>query len=194
MALSNELPPLTAALPMQYLLNDNSEHHQISLNPHHDYHQSHSAIQHGIQEEQHILAPITTTYSLQDVANLNGDTISALNQQLNLQLNSPQHHPETRHYLEKSYSIEPDRYSEIIDHGHHHYPNHQPHHHHVELHKPHEASLTDSYGSYLLHGVPGIPGQPWKDYPMYSSVPKTSFKCNGSYGYYADVEAGCQVN
>lgn len=174
MALSNDLPPLTAALPMQYLLNDNSEHHQILVNPHHhDHHQSH--------------LPITTTYSLQDVANLNGDTISALNQQLKLQLNSPQHHPETRHYFEKTYNIEPEEYSEIIHNGHH-YP------HHVQLHKPNEATLTDSYGSYLLHGVPGIPGQPWKDYPMYSSVPKTSFKCNGSYGYYADVEAGCQVN
>lgn len=42
--------------------------------------------------------------------------------------------------------------------------------------------------------VPGIPGRSWKDYPMFAEVPKTSFSCaQTSYGYYADVESGCQA-
>lgn len=42
--------------------------------------------------------------------------------------------------------------------------------------------------------VPGIPGHSWKDYPMFAEVPKTSFSCaHTSYGYYADVESGCQA-
>jgi len=41
----------------------------------------------------------------------------------------------------------------------------------------------------------GIPGIPWKDYPLFSSVPHTSFKCGYTQfpGFYADIEAGCQV-
>ena len=43
-------------------------------------------------------------------------------------------------------------------------------------------------------GVPGIPGRPWKDYPMFMAIPKTNFDChNVKAGYYADVETGCQV-
>ena len=42
--------------------------------------------------------------------------------------------------------------------------------------------------------VPGIPGRAWKDYPLFAAVPKTSFSCaHTSYGYYADVESGCQA-
>jgi hypothetical protein len=42
----------------------------------------------------------------------------------------------------------------------------------------------------------GIPGTPGKDYPLYGDVPETSFSCaNQEYpGYYADVEAACQVS
>ncbi|CAL8082930.1 unnamed protein product [Orchesella dallaii] len=39
-----------------------------------------------------------------------------------------------------------------------------------------------------------IPGEPGRDYQAYSSIPKTSFTCEGrAPGFYADVEAGCQV-
>ncbi|KAI2802003.1 hypothetical protein BLOT_010195, partial [Blomia tropicalis] len=39
-----------------------------------------------------------------------------------------------------------------------------------------------------------IPGLAWKDYPVFTTVPRTSFSCaRTSYGYYADIETGCQV-
>lgn len=42
--------------------------------------------------------------------------------------------------------------------------------------------------------MPGVPGH---DYPLYHSVPKTSFSCDHvphRPGMYANVETGCQVN
>lgn len=44
---------------------------------------------------------------------------------------------------------------------------------------------------------PGIPGYSKYDFPAYSTVPYTGFRCDlqpYKYGYYADVAAGCQVN
>ncbi|EEC00640.1 conserved hypothetical protein, partial [Ixodes scapularis] len=43
--------------------------------------------------------------------------------------------------------------------------------------------------------VPGLPGLAGSDYPTYSEVPFTNFKCGEQAypGMYADVEAGCQV-
>lgn len=45
------------------------------------------------------------------------------------------------------------------------------------------------------HFIDTIPGDPDTDYPTYTSIPKTSFSCKGrpNWGYYADVETGCQV-
>ncbi|KAJ6215686.1 hypothetical protein RDWZM_010186 [Blomia tropicalis] len=43
---------------------------------------------------------------------------------------------------------------------------------------------------------PGIPGYIRYDYPGYSTIPYTGFKCEHmpyKYGYYADISAGCQV-
>merc|ERR1712048_543643 len=50
---------------------------------------------------------------------------------------------------------------------------------------------TGSEGS-LEEAIPGIPGD---DYPIFAEVPETSFVCDGLVegGYYADVEAECQV-
>merc|ERR1712019_26089 len=50
---------------------------------------------------------------------------------------------------------------------------------------------TGSEGS-LEETIPGIPGD---DYPIFAEVPETSFVCDGLVegGYYADVEAECQV-
>ena len=62
------------------------------------------------------------------------------------------------------------------------------------------VSITHSRGLYQPEVnvqsdyVPGIPGKAWKDYPMFASVPQTSFSCShASYGYYADMETGCQT-
>ena len=44
-----------------------------------------------------------------------------------------------------------------------------------------------------LNKIPGIPG---KDYPIYHTIPETSFSCHNvpaTPGMYADVETGCQV-
>jgi hypothetical protein len=41
-----------------------------------------------------------------------------------------------------------------------------------------------------------IPGSPGTDFPVYNSIPVTSFNClehSKSAGFYADVEAQCQV-
>ncbi|KAK4881044.1 hypothetical protein RN001_004363 [Aquatica leii] len=40
-----------------------------------------------------------------------------------------------------------------------------------------------------------IPGEPEVDYPIYSNIPETAFKCEEQQypGYYADVETRCQV-
>merc|ERR1712165_200012 len=54
-----------------------------------------------------------------------------------------------------------------------------------------EESGTGGVGS-LEETIPGIPGD---DYPIFAEVPDTSFVCDGLVegGYYADVEAECQV-
>jgi len=41
-----------------------------------------------------------------------------------------------------------------------------------------------------------VPGTPGEDYPIFSSVPSTSFTCDDKEGggYYADMETGCQVH
>ena len=42
--------------------------------------------------------------------------------------------------------------------------------------------------------IPAIPGAPGRDYPAFTSPPKTSFTCEGlSPGYYSDPEGECQV-
>lgn len=40
-----------------------------------------------------------------------------------------------------------------------------------------------------------IPGQPEQDYPVFDDIPKTSFTCSDKTfpGYFADIEARCQV-
>ncbi|XP_042884525.1 serine/arginine repetitive matrix protein 1-like [Penaeus japonicus] len=54
---------------------------------------------------------------------------------------------------------------------------------------PKRPSFYESVG-----GIPGVPGTPHKDFPMYATIPDTTFSCNGRLtGYYADPEARCQV-
>lgn len=53
-----------------------------------------------------------------------------------------------------------------------------------------DAQASQNEGDYSA-----IPGNPGIDYPIYSSIPETSFDCKQQQwpGYYADVEAQCQV-
>lgn len=50
-------------------------------------------------------------------------------------------------------------------------------------------------GSYDAGDYSAIPGQPGVDYPIYSEIPQTSFRCDQQQyqGYYADVETQCQT-
>lgn len=50
-------------------------------------------------------------------------------------------------------------------------------------------------GQYEGGDYSAIPGEPGIDYPIYTEIPKTSFDCVNQRwpGYYADVEAQCQV-
>lgn len=87
----------------------------------------------------------------------------------------------------------------IIPGMHHRYPPHMhvakyptgkfPTHSHEYHHHP-------SYDAKFYGYIPGIPGKPWKDYPLYSHVPLTGFSCKLTKypGFYADVDAGCQVS
>ncbi|KAL7047672.1 hypothetical protein ACKWTF_003081 [Chironomus riparius] len=39
-----------------------------------------------------------------------------------------------------------------------------------------------------------LPGEPGRDYPIFATAPETGFSCDDKhYGYYADIEARCQV-
>lgn len=43
-----------------------------------------------------------------------------------------------------------------------------------------------------ISGVQGVPGE---DFPVYSTIPRTTFSCRDvDAGYYADLETDCQVN
>lgn len=55
--------------------------------------------------------------------------------------------------------------------------------------------LSVDDGSYNGGDYSAIPGTPGVDYPIYSEIPKTSFDCKQQPlpGYYADIEAQCQV-
>lgn len=55
-----------------------------------------------------------------------------------------------------------------------------------------DEELNENSQRYLTES---IPGEPNTDYPTYKSIPKTAFSCKGkpNWGYYADVETGCQV-
>ncbi|GBN40361.1 hypothetical protein AVEN_27870-1 [Araneus ventricosus] len=55
-----------------------------------------------------------------------------------------------------------------------------------------DVMSEDNYLKQLRSTIPGIPGV---DYPLYQSVPDTSFRCQDQRnpGFYGDVEAQCQV-
>lgn len=63
-----------------------------------------------------------------------------------------------------------------------------------EINQPSDNSDRND-GKYDGGDYSAIPGSPGTDYPIYSEIPETSFDClNQEYpGYYADVEAQCQV-
>ncbi|KAG8195819.1 hypothetical protein JTE90_008518 [Oedothorax gibbosus] len=53
-----------------------------------------------------------------------------------------------------------------------------------------DPASDENYLRQLESTIPGIPGE---DYPMYNSVPETSFRCENGVGFFGDVEAKCQV-
>lgn len=57
------------------------------------------------------------------------------------------------------------------------------------------GSSNNNNGQYEGGDYSAIPGEPGVDYPIYTEIPKTSFDCINQQwpGYYADVEAQCQV-
>ncbi|GFR23588.1 chitin-binding type-2 domain-containing protein [Trichonephila clavata] len=61
-----------------------------------------------------------------------------------------------------------------------------------EEHAP-DSMSEERFLKQLQSTIPGIPGV---DYPLYQSVPETSFKCQNQRnpGFYGDVEAQCQKN
>lgn len=76
-------------------------------------------------------------------------------------------------------------------------------HHHLETKTPSGRTITHPHEFHhhpnadaRFYGyIPGIPGRPWKDYPLYSTIPRTGFDCKLTKypGFYADIDAGCQV-
>lgn len=65
----------------------------------------------------------------------------------------------------------------------------------VKAHNKHEENYLDYEYDSTLSLTRNIPGEPGKDYPVFSSVPLTNFHCRetGHPGFYADVDTGCQV-
>ncbi|KPM04522.1 hypothetical protein QR98_0029710 [Sarcoptes scabiei] len=229
MALSNELPPLTAALPMEFLplkpygssINLDTFFVDHTHQHHHDHHQHQGeSINHLIQpgdfHPEMILSDNRHHHQLNDMTHPRPEPVSH-HLSIGPHKQQPDHihllNEEKKIYTDGGYEsktktlvpidteviptkeiIKPlaldlnDHHSTIID-GHH-----FPHHRH---HRQHHPLIIEDQHSHLslekIDYIPGIPGKPWKDYPIYSEIPKTSFKCNGSYGYFADVEAGCQV-
>ena len=67
------------------------------------------------------------------------------------------------------------------------------------LHSGHKIIYKHKHSTHhrtLQPGYTGIPGTPWIDYPMYSTVPLTGFSCKLTKypGFYADIDTGCQVS
>lgn len=60
----------------------------------------------------------------------------------------------------------------------------------------HEYHHHPNYDAHYYGYIPGIPGKPWKDYPLFNHVPLTGFHCRlVKYpGFYADIDTGCQVS
>merc|ERR1712142_1445320 len=60
---------------------------------------------------------------------------------------------------------------------------------------PRQTSAQDDMMNIKMLGI-SVPGTPGEDYPIFSSVPQTSFTCEDKYegSYYADMETGCQVH
>ncbi|XP_064553322.1 uncharacterized protein LOC135438765 isoform X2 [Drosophila montana] len=57
------------------------------------------------------------------------------------------------------------------------------------------APLAEDYNDGADGDYSAIPGEPGVDYPVYAQVPRTNFDCSQQPlpGYYADIEAQCQV-
>ncbi|OTF73477.1 hypothetical protein BLA29_004531 [Euroglyphus maynei] len=175
MAMSNELPPLTAALPMHYL-----SHESSSLDSH-----LASSLFAADPNVASLYAPHSSSLSEMTNGNLMEKPVIIAHHSHPMTLN---HQQPISHYYDPitTSSHSGGETSGIID---------------RTLLYPQEAALLMnnnhhnelSYDGIPLDYIAGIPGKPWKDYPIYSQVPKTAFHCNGAYGYFADIETGCQL-
>ncbi|XP_063382207.1 basic salivary proline-rich protein 1-like [Cydia fagiglandana] len=60
---------------------------------------------------------------------------------------------------------------------------------------PSGTGFGSDTGAYEGGDYSAIPGEPDRDYPILTEIPQTSFRCDAQAypGYYADVEARCQV-
>lgn len=58
-----------------------------------------------------------------------------------------------------------------------------------------EDDLTREEQNYSNHYTDNLPGAPELDYPIFTSIPRTGFSCEGKvdWQYYADIETDCQV-
>eukprot|EP00092_Neocalanus_flemingeri_P016806 GFUD01018176.1.p1 GENE.GFUD01018176.1~~GFUD01018176.1.p1 ORF type:complete len:362 (+),score=58.29 GFUD01018176.1:29-1087(+) len=65
----------------------------------------------------------------------------------------------------------------------------------TEARRPRQSDVDADMMNIKMLGI-SVPGSPGEDYPIFSSVPSTSFSCEDKEGggYYADMEAGCQVH
>lgn len=65
-----------------------------------------------------------------------------------------------------------------------------------EIPQEEDEDLTREEQNYSNHYTDNLPGAPQLDYPIYTSIPRTGFSCEGkvNWQYYADIETNCQVN
>ncbi|XP_044756341.1 uncharacterized protein LOC123314936 [Coccinella septempunctata] len=58
-----------------------------------------------------------------------------------------------------------------------------------------EDDLTREEQNYSNHYTDNLAGAPELDYPIFTSIPRTGFTCEGkvNWQYYADIETDCQV-
>ena len=65
----------------------------------------------------------------------------------------------------------------------------------AEARRPRQSNGGSDMMNIKMLGI-SVPGTPGEDYPIFSSVPSTSFTCDDKEGggYYADMETGCQVH
>ena len=109
------------------------------------------------------------------------------------QYEQPQYQEQQHQYQQPQYQ-EQHQYQQPQYQEQHQYQ--QPQYQQPQYQPPIQLQEQNNYHQEEYNYIPGIPGVPWKDYPVYTEIPHTSFSCSYTNypGFYADVETGCQVN